>query len=99
MAEAWRQKQYYNQKIGTISLKPGNLILVKADAFQGKRKMKHRWKDKPHEVVHQIVRDIPSYEVKDQQGHTCTLLCNQLLLKASEIGVPFCVGICQILDG
>ena len=49
-----------------IGLKPGDLVLVKADAFQGKRKIKDRWEDKPHEVVHQIVTDIPSYEVKDQ---------------------------------
>ena len=32
-AEAQRQKWYYNQKIGVIGLKPGDLILVKVDAF------------------------------------------------------------------
>ena len=32
-AEAQRQKQYYDQKIGAIGLKPGNLVIVKADAF------------------------------------------------------------------
>ena len=41
-AEACRQKQYYNRKIGTVNLKPGNLILVKADALKGKRKIKDR---------------------------------------------------------
>ena len=65
MAEAQRQKWYYDQKIGTVGLKPGDLILVKADAFQGKRKIMDRWEDKPHKVVHQIATDIPSYEVKD----------------------------------
>ena len=40
-------------------MKPGDLILVIADAFQGKRKIKDRWEDKPHEVVHQIATDIP----------------------------------------
>ena len=59
MAEAQRQKWYYDQKIGAIGLKPGNLILVKADAFQGMMKIKDRWEDKPHEVVHQIATDIP----------------------------------------
>ena len=34
MAEAQRQKWYYDWKIGTVGLKPGDLILVKADAFQ-----------------------------------------------------------------
>ena len=70
-AEAQRQKWYYNWKIGTIGLKPGNLVLVKVDAFQRKRKIMHRWEDKPHEVVHQVMTDIPSYEVKDQHGNSC----------------------------
>ena len=43
MAEVCWQKQYYDQKIGTVNLKPGDLILVKADAFKGKRKIKDRW--------------------------------------------------------
>ena len=30
--EAHQQKQYYNGKIGTVNLRPGNLVLVKADA-------------------------------------------------------------------
>ena len=51
MAEALRQKWYYDWKIGTVGLKPGNLILVKADAFQGKRKIKDKWEDKPHKVI------------------------------------------------
>ena len=42
-AEAQRQKWYYNWKKGAIGLKPGDLILVKANAFQGKRKIKDRW--------------------------------------------------------
>ena len=32
MAEACIQKWYYDRKIGTVNLKPGNLVLVKADA-------------------------------------------------------------------
>ena len=31
-AEAHQQKWYYDQKIGAVNLKPGNLVLVKADA-------------------------------------------------------------------
>ena len=59
IAEAQWQKWYYNWKIGTMDLKPG-LVLVKADTFQGKRKIKDRWEDKPHEVVCQIMTDIPN---------------------------------------
>ena len=34
-AEACWQKQYYDRKIGAVDLKPGDLILVKADAWKG----------------------------------------------------------------
>ena len=95
MEEARRQKWYYDQKIGAIGLKPGDLILLMADAFQKKRKIKDRWEDKPHEVVCQIVTDGPSYEVKDQQGHSCILHCNWLCVM-SGAGIPLCVGVCQV---
>ena len=36
--EAHQQKWYYNRKIGAVNLKPGDLVLVKADAWKGKRK-------------------------------------------------------------
>ena len=64
-----------------MNLKPGDLVLVKADAFKGKRKIKDRWEEETWEVVCQITIDIPSYEVT-----------NQLLLIASEIGIPLCMG-------
>ena len=64
-AEACQQKWYYNQKIGAVNLKPDDLVLVKADAFKGKRKIKDRWEEDMWEVVHQITTDIPSYKVLD----------------------------------
>ena len=88
MVEAQRQKQYYNLKIGAIGLEPGDLILVKADTFQGKRKIKDRWEDKPHEEAHQIMTDIPSYEVKDQHGHSCILHQNWSSLWHQELVFP-----------
>ena len=45
MVEACQQKWYYDRKIGAVNLKPGNLVLVKADAFQGKRNIKDRWEE------------------------------------------------------
>ena len=96
VAEAQRQKWYYDWKIGTVGLKPGNLVLVRADDFQGKRKVKNRWEDRPHKVVHQIVTDIPLYEVKDQYGHSHILHHNWLLLMVSESGIPLCGGVCQV---
>ena len=63
-------KWYYDQKIGVVNLKPGDLVLVKADAFKGKRKIKDRWEEGTCEVVCQITTGIPSYEVMDQQGRS-----------------------------
>ena len=40
--EAHQQKQYYNREIGAVNLKLGDLVLVKADARKGKRKIKDR---------------------------------------------------------
>ena len=73
MAEACRQKWYYDRKIGTVNLKPGNLVLVKADAWKGKRKIKDRWEEETWEVVIQITADIPSYKVTNQHGRSQVL--------------------------
>ena len=98
VAEAQRQKWYCNQKIGTMDLKPGNLVLVKAYAFKGKRKIKDRWEDEPHEVVHQVATDVPSYKVTNQHRQSQIFHCNQLLLVMSKAGIPLCVGVCQAWD-
>ena len=71
--EACQQKWYYNIKIGTVNLKPGDLVLVMADAFKGKRKIKDRWEEEAWEVVHPITTDIPSYEVTNQHGKSHVL--------------------------
>ena len=68
MAEACQQKWYYNRKIGMVNLKPGDLILVKTDAFKGRRKIRDRCKEETWEVVHQIMTDLPSYKVMNQHG-------------------------------
>ena len=95
MVEAHWQKQYYDWKIGTVNLKHGDLVLVKADAFKGKRKIKDRWEEDTWEVVHKITADIPSNEVMDQCGRSCILHWNWLLLVASEVGIPLCIAICH----
>ena len=55
-------------KIGAVNLKPGSLVLVKADAWKGKRKIMDRWEEETWEVVCQIVADVPSYKVTNQCG-------------------------------
>ena len=81
-----------------MDLKPGNLVLVKADAFKGRRKIKDRWEDKAWKVVHQIATDIPSYEVMDHCGQSHILHLNQLLLIMPETSIPLCLGIHQAWD-
>ena len=92
VVQACRQKWYYNRKIGTVNSKPGNLVLVKVDAWKGKRKIKDRWEEETWEVVHQIMADIHSYKVMNQHGRSWVLYWNWLLLIASEISVPLCMG-------
>ena len=65
-AEACQQKQYYDRKVGAVNLKPGNLVLVKVDAWKGKRKIKARWDEETWEVSRQITTDEPSYEVTNR---------------------------------
>ena len=59
-------EQYYDRKIGTVNLNPGDLVLVKADTWKGKRKIKDRWEEETWEVLQQIMADVPSYEVTNQ---------------------------------
>ena len=66
--EAHQQKWYYDRKIGAVNLKPGDLVLVKADAWKGKRKIKDRWEEETWEVVCQIAADVPSYKMMSQHG-------------------------------
>ena len=91
-AEACQQKQYYDRKVATVNLKPGDLVLVKVDAWKGKRKIKSRWDEETWEVSRQIAADMPSYEVMNQHGSSRVLHQNWLLLIISEVGVPLCMG-------
>ena len=61
-------------------------------------KIKDRGEEDTWEVVHQITTDIPSYEVTNQRGKSCVLHQNWLLLIASEVGVPLCLGIHHAWD-
>ena len=98
MTETCWKKQYYDRKIGAVNLKPGDLVLVKADTFMGKRKIKDRWEEDTWEAVGQNMTDVPSYKVTNQQGKSCVLHQNWLLLIASEVGIPLYIGIHHAQD-
>ena len=63
--KADRQKWYYDRAIWTMQLMPGDVMLMKADTFQGKRKVKDQWSEAEYVVVHQVADDMPTYEVWD----------------------------------
>ena len=96
--EECRQKWYYDRKVGAVNLKPGDLVLVKADAWKGKRKIKDRWDEETWEVSCQIAADMPSYEVTNQCRWSQVLHQNWILLVATEVGIPLCMGTCHTWD-
>ena len=81
-----------------MNLKPGDLVLVKANVFKGKRKIRDRLEEETCEVVCQIATDVPSYEVMDQCRWSCFLHKNWLLLIASEVGIALCIGVHHAWD-
>ena len=49
-SESVRQKWYYDRKANAISLEADGLVLAKADASKGKRRVKEQWEEEPYEV-------------------------------------------------
>ena len=81
--EADWQKRNYNRATSTVQLVPGDAILLKQDAFQGKRKMKDRWGNEEYEVIRQVTPDMPTYKVHDRSGNARVIHQNRLFLVAS----------------
>ena len=44
-------------------LTPGDVVLMKLDVFQGKRKVKDQWSEAEYMVVHQVADDVPVYKM------------------------------------
>ena len=61
-SKANRQKWYYDRMTSTMELMPGDVVLMKLDAFQGKRKVKNQWSKAEYVVMHQVPDDVPMYE-------------------------------------
>ena len=69
---------------------PGDVILMKLGAFQGKRKVKDRWKEDEYKVTCQVANDVPTYEVKDDGRNIKVTHCNRLFLVApmGDVTIP-----------
>ena len=51
--------------LAPVQLMLGDIVLKKADAFQGKRKVKDWWSKVEYKVIRQVTNGVPSYEIKD----------------------------------
>ena len=51
----------------------GDTVLKKADAFQGKRKVKDQWSEVEYEVICQVANGVPLYEIKARAAHFSTM--------------------------
>ena len=61
--EAARQRRYYDRKAGAVALQPGDVVMVCADGFVGRRKVKDRWEDGGL-IVESQLEDWPVYKVR-----------------------------------
>ena len=83
--EAEKQKRHYARATSTVQLVPGNMVLMKNDTYQGKRKVKDQWSKTEYVVVRQVADGVPAYEVKDEARNVKTIHHNQLFLVATPI--------------
>ena len=91
--EAKKQKHYHDRATYTTQLVPGHVVLMKNDAYQGKRKVKDRWSETEYVVVSQVTDGVPAYEVKDEVGNIKTVHCTQLFLVAAPIEAVMPLGV------
>ena len=82
------QKSYYDKVTSTVQLMLGNVVLMKLDAFQGKRMVKDRWSEAEYVVICQVTNDIPMYEVRDDGGNVKVTHHNRLFLVAPQRKMP-----------
>ena len=92
--KAKKQKCYYDRATSTAQLVPGDVVLMKNDVYQGKRKVKDRWSETEYVVVCQVTDGVPAYEVKDEVGNIKTVHHNWLFLVAAlnEAVMPLGAG-------
>ena len=89
LKEAARQRRYYDRKAGAVALQPGDVVMVCADGFVGKWKVKDQWEDGGF-IVESQLEDWPVYKVRcptsdvRQKPKYHILHRNRLLLVTNE---------------
>ena len=90
ISEAERQKWYFDRKANVLSLEIGEMVLAKANAYRGKRKVKDQWEEEPYEVEQQVAKGVPSYIMKNQQTGCSQVLHLSSLLQRGLLSVWAC---------
>ncbi|XP_062597658.1 uncharacterized protein LOC134259072 [Saccostrea cucullata] len=73
-----KQKHQYDLKARNAEIRPGDKVLVKRVAFEGKHKLSDKWEETPYDVVDQPNPSIPVFIVSNGE-RTRTLHRNLLL--------------------
>jgi transposase InsO family protein len=85
-----KQKSNFDLRIRGALIEPGDRVLVKKVAFEGKHKIADHWESEPYVVLEQPKQDIPVYVVRKENGTGgCRTLHRNLLLPISSLPVPF----------
>ena len=76
-----KHKQLYDRKVRNSVLEPGDRVLVEKVGLKGRQKLADVWENHTYIVKHQIVPDIPVYEVQQEGSNkkARTLHRNMLL--------------------
>ena len=61
--EARRQKRLYDRKTSSVILHPGDIVLVRADAKTGRRKIMDRWEERQYAVLKRFADGSPVYQI------------------------------------
>ena len=78
--------------MSTVQLVPGDVVLMKNDAYQRKWKVKDQWSETEYVVVCQVTDGVPAYEVKDEAGNVKTIHHNRLFLVAAPVEAVMPLG-------
>ena len=86
--EVASQCRYYDRKAGAVALQPGDVVMVCANGFVGKMKVKDRWEDGGF-IVESQLEDWPVYKVKCPtsdagQKPKCRILHRNCLLLVTD---------------
>ena len=86
--ESKRQTRLYNRGFNASTLQAGDYVLLKTDAFKGKRKLKDNWLDEVYKVIRPMGDNIPTFEIEGEDGQIRVAHRNRLLLYEPPRGTP-----------